>query len=401
MNFDEIIERKNTYSLKWDIDTNQVIPLWVADMDFKTAPAVTQALVKRAESGVFGYTLVPEKYNQAVVGWWKKRFDCVIDPSWISLGNGVIPSLSAVIEALLEPKDSILIQTPVYNYFEEVVKNQDCKLLRNPLIRDSNGYWVDWEDFEEKISRKETKMFILCNPHNPVGKVFSKDELLRMGNICKENGVMVVADEIHRDLVYTPDVYQPFAFADKTFVENSITLSAPSKTFNLAGLKTANLLIANSAIRSKVIKNMQKNETNEPNVFGIDALIAAYQHGEPWLEELLLYLKNNIKLVDLFLKEKLPHVGLIKPQATYLLWLDCRSYTASSKEIYQYILKNEKVRINPGHIYGPGGEGFIRINIACPKKILLEGLEGIKRGLDALDKKTINSGAKISDKEKK
>lgn len=384
-NFDLVKDRKNSYSVKWDIDEGPVIPLWVADMDFKTAPPIIQALEKRAASGIYGYTLVPKDYKQAVKSWWDKRFSVQIKEEWIQLANGVIPALSAVLEALLDPGQAVLIQTPVYNYFEKAVRQQGCALHTNPLVHTDQGYQVDWKDFEDKLALEETKIFLLCNPHNPVGRVFSKEELRQMGQLCAKYGVFVVADEIHRDLVYPPNIYEPYMFSHPGFLESSLTLSSPSKTFNLAGLKTANMLIANPEVRKKLVRVLDRNETSEPNVFGVDGLIAAYEEGEAWLEELLIYLKKNMDFTQGFLKEHLPHIKMTSPEATYLVWLDCRAYAASSQDIYHKLLEKSKVRVNPGHIYGEGGQGFIRLNVACPRSILEEGLERLVKGFQGLD----------------
>ncbi len=378
--FDTIINRRNTNSAKWDTSQKKdVIPMWIADMDFKTADPIIKALEKRVQHGIFGYATIPNDYYEAEVRWWNKRHNFKIKKEWIEVSTGVIPSLSAVVQAFTEPGDKILIQSPVYNYFNSSITNNKCDVVLNELKYNSAFYEIDFDDFEEKAIDEKVKIFILCNPHNPVGRVWSKDELERLGEICLKYNVLVLVDEIHRDLVYKENKHIPFASISESFLMNSITCTAPSKTFNIAGIKTSNIIVANEEYRKKVNRSLNINETIEPNVFGIEALIAAYNKGEEWLDQLLEYLKGNLDYLISFINKRIPKLKVVKPEATYLIWIDCRSLDMSSKEFSKKILEEGNLRISDGHTYGEAGEGFIRINIACPRVLLKDGLEGLEK----------------------
>lgn len=384
--FDAIINRRNTNSVKWDMTSEKdILPMWIADMDFKTADPVIRALEKRVNHGIFGYATIPEAYYQAEVNWWAKRHDFKIKKEWIEATTGVIPSLSAVVQAFTEPGDKVLIQSPVYNYFNTSITNNKCKIVLNELKYNGEYYEIDFDDFEKKASDKKVKIFILCNPHNPVGRVWSTDELKRLGEICLKHDVIVLVDEIHRDLVYKENKHIPFASISKSFLMNSITCTAPSKTFNIAGLKTSNIIVANEEYRKKVNRSLNINETIEPNVFGIEALIAAYNEGEDWLDQLLEYLEGNRDFITSFINERIPKLKVVKLEATYLIWIDCRSLGISSKELSGKIFEQGNLRINDGQTYGKAGEGFIRINIACSRLLLNEGLERLERVVKLLN----------------
>ncbi|WP_410511200.1 MalY/PatB family protein [Paenibacillus sp. BR2-3] len=378
--FDQIINRKHTNSAKWDTAHGlDILPMWVADMDFKTADPIIKALEKRALHGIFGYASIPDAYYEAEVRWWEKRHAFKINKEWIEVSTGVIPSLSAIVQAFTEAGDKVLIQSPVYNYFNTSITNNGCDIVVNKLKYNGESYEIDFDDFEQKASNEKVKLFILCNPHNPVGRVWSRDELKRLGDICLRHNVLVVVDEIHRDLVYKNNQFIPFASLGEEFLMNSITCTAPSKTFNLAGLKTSNIISANEKYRKKINRSLNVNEAIEPNVFGIEALIAAYNYGEGWLDQLLDYLAGNRDYFNSFLKERIPKLRVIIPEATYLIWIDCRSLGIPSAELSMKILEEGHLRINEGLIYGEVGEGFIRINIACPRAILKEGLERLEQ----------------------
>ena len=384
--FDAIINRRNTNSVKWDMTSEKdILPMWIADMDFKTADPVIRALEKRVNHGIFGYAAIPEAYYQAEVNWWAKRHNFKIKKEWIEATTGVIPSLSAVVQAFTEPGDKVLIQSPVYNYFNTSITNNKCEIVLNELKYNGEYYEIDFDDFEKKASDKKVKIFILCNPHNPVGRVWSTDELKRLGEICLKHDVIVLVDEIHRDLVYKENKHIPFASISKSFLMNSITCTAPSKTFNIAGLKTSNIIVANEEYRKKVNRSLNINETIEPNVFGIEALIAAYNEGEDWLDQLLEYLEGNRDFITSFINERIPKLKVVKLEATYLIWIDCRSLGISSKELSGKIFEQGNLRINDGQTYGKAGEGFIRINIACSRLLLNEGLERLERVVKLLN----------------
>ena len=378
-NFDEIIPRRNTNSVKWDLAENQeVLPMWVADMDFRTAPPVIEALARRVQHGIFGYTKVPQAYHEAVIGWFNRRHDFSIRKDWILFTTGVVPALSAVIKALTAPGDKVIVQTPVYNCFFSSVRNNQCETLFNDLIYSNGTYFIDYEDLEAKASDPKAKLLLLCSPHNPAGRVWSREELVRIGEICLRNNVIVLSDEIHCDLVYSGHTHIPFASLSEEFLFNSVTCTAPSKTFNIAGIQVANIIAADEEIRTKIDKALNVNEVCEINAFAVQALIAAYNEGEPWLEELKLYLHDNYLYLKDFFSRYLPHLPVLPLEATYLVWVDCSALKLSSKEVADILLREENLWVNEGPMYGANGEGFIRINIACPRRLLEEGLGKIK-----------------------
>jgi cystathionine beta-lyase len=384
--FDQIINRRNTNSVKWDsAQEKDILPMWVADMDFKTADPIINALEKRVHHGIFGYATIPDAYYEAEVSWWNRRHNFKIQKEWIEFSTGVIPSLSAVVQAFTGPGDKVLIQSPVYNYFNTSITNNRCDIVLNELKYNGEYYEIDFDDFEKKASDHKVKIFILCNPHNPVGIVWTKNELERLGEICLKHDVLVLADEIHRDLVFKGSKYIPFASVSEKFLINSITCTAPSKTFNLAGLKTSNIIVANEEYRKKVNRSLNVNEVAEPNVFGIEALIAAYNEGEDWLDQLLDYLKGNRDYLLSFINERISKLRVVIPEATYLIWINCRRFGMSSKELSKKILEEGDLRINDGHTYGEAGEGFIRINIACSRALLTEGLERLEKVVKLLN----------------
>lgn len=317
--FDKIINRKNTNCYKWDTTKDGVLPMWVADMDFEVAPKIIESIIKKATHGVFGYTMIPNEYYNAEINWWKKRFNFEIKKEYILPTTGVIPSLSSIIQTFCKAWDNILIQTPVYHYFNISIKNNNCNVITNRLIFENNSYKIDFEDFEEKLKNENIKLFILCNPHNPVGRVWSKEELEKMGKLCLKYKVLVVSDEIHRDLVFKSFSFTPFASICEEFLQNSITCTSATKTFNLAGLKASNIVVTNKDLRAKLNATLSKNEINSLNVFGIDSLINAYENCENWLNELLIYLENNKDYLIGYLKNNIPELKVVIPEATYLL----------------------------------------------------------------------------------
>lgn len=380
--FDELVPRKGTNSYKWDtVKDEDVLPMWVADMDFRTAPAIVGALQKRVEHGIFGYTKVPSAYYEAVVNWFRRRHAWLIEKEWIVYTTGVVPAISAIVKALTVPGDRVLVQTPVYNCFFSSIRNNGCEAVANPLIYANGTYRIDYDDLERKVADPKVKLLLLCNPHNPVGRVWTRQELRRIGEICIRNRVLVVADEIHCELVFSGHVYIPFASISEDFREHSVTCISPSKAFNLAGLQIANIVAADTDIRMKIDKAININEVCDVNPFGVEALIAAYNRGEDWLEELKHYLSVNYNYLRAYFDEYLPEFPVVMLEGTYLVWVDCRGVGLSSREITDILLEKEKVRVNPGSLYGEAGEGFIRLNIACPREKLIEGLNRLKRGL--------------------
>ena len=381
-NFDEIIPRRGTNSYKWDSAGDaDVLPMWVADMDFRTAPPVVEALRKRVEHGIFGYVRVPDAYYAAVTNWFARRHDWQIEKEWIIYTTGVVPALSAVIKALTAPGDKVMVQTPVYNCFFSSIRNNGCGMIANPLIYRNGTYQIDFADLEQKAADPSVKVLLLCNPHNPAGRVWTKQELTRIGDICIRNNVWVVADEIHCELVFPGHTYIPFASISQEFLMHSVNCTSPSKAFNLAGLQIANIISADTDIRTKIDKAININEVCDVNPFGVEALMAAYNDGEEWLEELKQYLFANYNYLRVYFEEYLPEFPVATLEGTYLVWADCSVLNQSSDETVKTLLEKEKLWVNEGSLYGEAGEGFIRINIACPRQQLIEGLNRLRRAL--------------------
>ncbi|MFB9080725.1 MalY/PatB family protein [Flavobacterium procerum] len=381
-NFDEIINRRNTNSIKWDeADSPDILPMWVADMDFKTAPEITAALENRISHGIFGYSKTPIAFFEAVIMWWKKRHGFSLQKEWILPVAGVIPAMSAAIRSLTEKGDRIIIQPPVYNHFYSTIENCGREIVENNLIYNDGFYTIDFEDLEKKAADPKTKLLVLCNPHNPIGRVWTKEELNQIAVICKKHAVVVLSDEIHSDLVLSEETHIPFASLDHSLMGNSITFSSISKTFNLAGLQVGYVFTNNQEFYDglKSVLIMQEMELLSP--FAITALITAYEKGEPWLEALKLYVYENFLFLNEYIERELPSVKVMQLQATYLVWLDIRSYKLSSDQVAQKLFDNQNLWVNSGTMYGKAGEGFLRINIACQKKIMQDGLQRIKREL--------------------
>ncbi len=382
-NFDEIVNRRGTNCVKWDVENEDgIIPMWVADMDFPAAPAIRKAVEARAKHGVYGYTIVPDSYYRAITSWFKRRHGWTIDKEWIIYTTGVIPAISAAIKALTMPGEQVLIQTPVYNCFFSSIKNQGCQILENPLKRNGNSYVVDWDDFEKKCADEKTTVFLLCNPHNPSGRVWTKAELARMNEICLRHRVAVVSDEIHCELVMPGNKFTPFAAVNEDCKTNGVTLNSPTKNFNIAGLQIANIVCANPVWRRRIGRAINIFEVCDVNPFGPVALEAAYNDSENWMDELNEYLFANYQLLcDTFAKE-LPQYEVMRLEGTYLVWVDVRPSGLSSDEVTEKLLKEGRVQVNSGTMYGQTtGEGYVRINIACPRATLIEGL---KRMVDVL-----------------
>lgn len=378
-NFDEITLRKGSNSYKWDSAKEEdVLPMWVADMDFRTAPAIIDALSKRVQHGIFGYTKVPEAYFNATVSWFERRHNFHINKDWILFTSGVVPALSAVIKALTIPGDKVLVQTPVYNCFFSSIRNDECERIENELVYENGTYSINFDDLEQKTEDPKVKLLLLCNPHNPVGRVWTREELTRIGEICLRNNVIVVSDEIHCDLVYEGHTHIPFASISNEFLQNSVTCTAPSKTFNLAGIQVANIIAADEEIRRKIDKALNVNEVCEINAFAVEALIAAYNDGDNWLDELKVYLYDNYKLLSEFFQIYLSHLPVLPLEGTYLVWVDCSALGLASKEIIDKLLLKEKLWLNEGTMYGEAGEGFVRINIATQRDRLVRGLKKIR-----------------------
>lgn len=378
--FDKVISRKGTNSCKWDsIESDNLLPMWVADMDFQTAPAIIEALQRRVSHGIFGYTHVPDAYYQAVISWFKRRHGLTIEKDWIIYTSGVVPALSAIIKALTSPGDQVLIQTPVYNCFFSSIRNNGCEIVTSPLIRKDHTYYMDFDDLEKKVSNEKLKLMILCNPHNPAGRVWTREELTRLGEICLRHQVTVIADEIHCELVYPPKAYIPFASISDEFCRHSISCLSPSKAFNIAGLQIANIVSADEDLRKRIDRAININEVCDVNPFGVEATIAAYNEGEEWLNQLLEYLKGNYDSMCQYCAKYLPDYPLTRLEGTYLVWMDCTNTHLTSAELDKRLKTDAGLWLNPGDMYGKEGEGFMRWNIACPRSVMLDGLERFRK----------------------
>ena len=372
--FDKTIDRRASNSYKWDSAPEGVLPMWVADMDFRTAPAIIDALQKRVAHGIFGYTRVPDAYYDAVTSWFSRRHGWDIDREWIIYTSGVVPAVSAVIKALTVPGDKVIVQTPVYNCFFSSIRNNGCEIVSNPLRRTADTYEMDFDALERCAADPRAKVMLLCNPHNPAGRVWTPDELTRLGNICLRNGVTVVADEIHCELVYQGFKYTPFASLSDAFLHRSVTCVSPSKAFNIAGLQIANIVAFDNDLRSRIDKAININEVCDVNPFGVAATIAAYNEGEEWLNQLVDYLHGNYEAMAEFCRRELPECPITRLEGTYLVWMDCSSLGMPSDALEHALLDDARLWLNAGTMYGAEGEGYMRWNIACPRSVMLDGL---------------------------
>ncbi len=373
--FDHINERRGTGSYKWDSAAGcNVLPLWVADMDFRTAPAIVDALRRRVDQGIFGYTLVGDSYYSSVTDWFAQRHGWSIDRDWIIYTSGVVPAISAVIKALTRPGDAVLTLTPVYNCFFSSIRNNGCATVESELAYDGHTYAIDFDDLERKAADPRVKLLLFCNPHNPTGRVWTREELTRVGEICLRNGVIVVSDEIHCELVFPGHRYTPFASISEEFLANSVTCISPSKAFNIAGLQIANIVCADAGRRRKIDRAINDNEVCDVNPFGVIATEAAYREGAGWLEALLKYLYGNYNYMKAYCREHLPEFPLAELEGTYLVWMDCRSLGMNSEALEERLVGEADLWLNAGTMYGRAGQGFMRWNIACPRSVLAEAL---------------------------
>lgn len=373
--FDSIVPRRGTDSYKWDSSEDpEVLPMWVADMDFRTAPAIVDALRRRVDHGIFGYTRVSDSYYASLSSWFSRRHGWNIDREWVIYTSGVVPAISAIIKALTVPGDKVLVQTPVYNCFFSSIRNNGCEMVSSPLTYADNTYTIDFDDLERKVADPKVRLMLLCNPHNPAGRVWSLEELTRIGEICGRHDVVVVADEIHCELVFPGYRYTPFASISEEFLRNSVTCLSPSKAFNIAGLQIANIVCADSVRRAGIDRAINDNEVCDVNPFGVIALQAAYNEGEEWLEQLLEYIYGNYRHICDFCQDYLPAFPITRLEGTYLVWMDCRKLGMSSDELEKLLVNEAELWLNSGTMYGPEGEGFMRWNIACPRSVMVEGL---------------------------
>lgn len=387
-NFDRVWHRKQTNSMKWDglshlFGADDLLPLWVADMDFQAPKPVIDALKRHVQHGIFGYTIRPSSYDEAIVEWFKRRHGFEIQKDWLVHSPGIVPALNIIVRTFTKPGDKIIIQPPVYYPFFNAVRRNGRTIVENPLAFDGRRYTIDFADLEQKIDA-DVKMLILCSPHNPVGRVWTQEELRRLGELCLQHDILVVADEIHGDLVRRSYRHTPFASLSQAFAEQSITCSAPSKTFNLAGLQTSHLIVPNAQLRETLKREFQNLALDLSNSFAVPAVEAAYRYGEEWLDQLLDYLEGNLQYLSHYFAESIPQVKVIEPEGTYLVWLDFRSLGLSTKQLKTLMQKKAKVALDEGYIFGTEGAGFERINIACPRRTLGEALRRIEGAVNSL-----------------
>ncbi len=382
-NFDQINERHNTNSIKYDegpAKNKDIIPMWVADMDFEVLPEIKEALIKRAEHGIFGYAKVTDEYKKAVQSWMKTRHDFEIDTDWIVTTPGVVTALRLAIQAYTKENDNVLILRPVYHPFEYTVVQSGRTVVECPLNIEKN-YEIDFDVFEKLIITHNVKLFILCNPHNPIGKVWKKEDLLKIGTICKKHNVIIVSDEIHMDFVYPGHIHIPFYNVEESFKDIAVICTAPSKTFNLASLHTSNIVIANPQLKEAFIEVKNKNGVGDPNIFGLDACQAAYTYGHQWVDELVLYLHNNMTYMQDYIENHIPQIHMIKPEGLYLAWIDMRELGLSNDELHDFMLNEAKIWVNDGYVFGLGGDGFIRVNVATPLSNLMKALKQLEEAI--------------------
>ncbi len=380
--FDTPVDRRNTYSLKWDVKENE-LPMWVADMDFQTAPEVREAIQNRAAHGVFGYSIVPEEWYQAYIRWWENRHGFRMDAEWLIFCTGVVPAISSIVRKLTTPAEKVLVLTPVYNIFFNSILNNGRQVLESRLRYDGEAYSIDYADLEAKLADPQTSMLIFCNPHNPVGKIWSAEELRKVGELCRKHHVVVVSDEIHCDLTEPGMGYVPFASVSEDCRNNSIICIAPTKAFNLAGMQTAAVCVPDPVLRHKVWRGLNTDEVAEPNAFAIQAAVAAFTRGGEWLDELRSYLHENKVWTAQYIQKEIPRLKVVASQATYLMWLDCSGLTDSSEELADVIRESTGLYLSEGGQYGGDGTHFMRLNVACPRSVLEDGLNRLKKGVEA------------------
>lgn len=387
LDFGTVINRKNTKSLKYDFAERRgkpkdVLPLWVADMDFKVSSYIIDALNNMNSHGIFGYSETKEEYFEILKGWMKRRHDWDVQERWLIKTPGIVYALAMAVRAYTKEDEAVLIQQPVYYPFSEVIADNNRRLITNELRQDEEGkYYIDFEDFEEKIVKENVKLFLLCNPHNPVGRVWTKEELSRLGDICLKHNVIVVSDEIHADFAFKRK-HTVFTSVKEEYKDIGVVCTSPSKSFNIAGLQVSNIFICNAELRRKFRKQVNASGYSQLNLAGLVACEAAYKYGDEWLDSVIKYIKENAEYVKEFLKEKLPKVKMTELEGTYLVWLDFKAYGLSDSELNSIIINEAGLWLDSGDIFGKAGEGFQRINIACPRRVLTEALERLTRAFE-------------------
>lgn len=389
MNWNDCVVRTGTHSVKWSSipDPNEIIPMCIADMDFQVAPEIMQAMVKKAAHGIYGYTTFCERYYLSIIQWWKKRFDLDIDKEWISFSPGIIPGINILLQILTKPGEHVIVQEPVYYPFYSSIENHQCKIVQNSLVYKNGTYEMDFADLEEKASNPKASVLILCSPHNPVGRVWTIDELNRVAEICLKHNVWIISDEMHGDLVYKGNQHHPLFAVNPKIQNQSIICAAPSKTFNVAGLQTSIIMIPNKDLREQYQQKLIQFGLMRPNVFGVEGTIAAYESCEYWLEELLVYLEENLQYVLNYFKTQIPEIIPIQPEATHLIWLDCSQLGMKGEELFQYFLNEAKIKFDEGYKFGQNGDSFVRMNIACPRERLENAMKRIEEAVKSVKHK--------------
>ena len=383
--FDKVTDRRGRGSLKWDVPQRE-LPMWVADMDFETAPEIRGGLRERVEHGIFGYCVVTEDWYRAYRDWWSRRHGFSMEKDWLVFCTGVVPAISSAVRKLTTVGEKVLVQTPVYNIFFHSIRNNGREILESPLVYNGTEYEIDWDDLEEKMADPQTTLMLLCNPHNPVGKIWDRETLERIGALGREHHVLILSDEIHCDLTDPGYEYVPFASVSDACRENSVTCIAPTKAFNLAGLQTAAVVVPDPVIRHKLDRGLNTDEVAEPNAFAVGAAVAAFTKGEAWLEQLREYLYENKRTVREWIADKIPAIRVVPSRATYLLWLDCSAVAEDAGELAAFIRSDSGLYLTAGEEYGDCGRSFLRLNAACPRSRLREGLSRLEKSVDAYGK---------------
>ena len=381
--FDKIIDRRNTDSEKWDVATGE-LPMWIADMDFETAPEILAALRKRLEHGIFGYSGVPKRWRQAYADWWQNRHGLTMEKDALIFCTGVIPAISSAVRKLTTPNEKVIIQTPVYNVFFNSIQNNGCEVLESPLLYKDGVYSMDMAGLEKAMADPQATLMLLCNPHNPVGKIWDKETLKEVGRLAAKYHVTVISDEIHCDITRPGTEYVPFASASEECRAVSITCIAPTKTFNLAGMQTAAVYVPDPVLRHKMWRALNTDEVAEPNAFAVTAAVSAFTEGGEWLDALREYVYENRRIIEEKLQKELPEVKVVKGDATYLLWIDVSAYPGNSEEIADFLRKETGLYLSDGLLYGEAGAHHLRMNVACPRALCEDGAERLIRGLKKL-----------------
>ena len=383
--FDTPVDRRGTNSLKWDVGEGE-LPMWVADMDFAAAPAIREALGRRLDHGVFGYSVLPDAWYDAYIGWWKSRHGFTLEKDWLIFTTGVVPAVSSAVRKLTTPAEKVLLLTPTYNIFYNSILNNGRVPVEVPLVLSRAGgeprYEIDYDVLEEGLADKQVSMMIFCNPHNPVGRLWNAEEIAMVGALCEKHGVTVLSDEIHCDITEPDEGYIPFASVNEVCRRISVTCLAPTKAFNLAGLQTAAVFVPEPFLRHKMWRALNTDEVAEPNAFAADAAVAAFTEGAEWLDAMRSYVSENRKVVARFIEDEIPSLEYIPSKATYLLWISVSRLTDSAEAFTEYLRRTTGLYLLPGSEYGLGGEGFVRMNIACPRAMLEDGLKRLKAGVE-------------------